>query len=88
MDRDITMEDITEAIKHVRAAPWKTLEDDFIKIEISELGLETITLKPKARRMVDEFVKTGYNKGKFGGIRELFGIPIVVSEYVEEVHLI
>lgn len=78
----MTIEDIASAIKLLRKEPWKTIENDVCKLEVSDAGVETIQLKRLGKELIDNWMKDTHNKNK-GTISEFFGIQVVISNDVE-----
>ena len=85
MDKEITFEMLSEAVRYFRNEPWKTVENDIIKVELSDLGVEKITLKPMGKLLMDKFLEDTEKLGKKGKVIQLFGMDIVVSDKVKGV---
>lgn len=88
MEREITMEDLYNTIRLLKQYPIGeyTIEDEFKKLHISNLGIEKIELKPLGKKIIDNFIAENNptKNSKPTKIETFLGIKVVVSDDVEE----
>ena len=77
------MKDILNAIEYFRAEPYKTVENDILKVHLSDLQVKIIELKPLGKIMVDEWVRRTNPNSMEYKLETIFGVKVVVSNEVK-----
>lgn len=83
MNKEITMKDISDAIRYFKAEPYNVVENDIVKIHLTQLlHVKYLELKPLGKKMVDKFIKETMPGPRNTKLEEIFGIKVVVSNEV------
>lgn len=85
MNKELTIIDIQKEVDLLRSKPHKLryVENEHCICGYSDLGMETIKLKPIGKKLIDEFIRETNPKNKDRKIKTIFGIEVVVSNDVE-----